>query len=170
MGFKSTILVVADVLKSRKLYEDILECNVVEDFGIYNVGFNGGLGLYKKSFFSELTGKKNIIQGANNLSVYFEFDDINEIEGKIKKSNFEFIHTKKEQPWGQNIFRFYDYDYHIIEIAESMKLVLKRLYDSGLTIQEIATKTGYTETSIIKEIEKITTIKDSPISNKETLK
>ena len=84
MGFKSTILVVQDVLKSRELYENILGCKVVDDFGIYNVGFEGGLALYKESLFSELIGvEKNIIRKANNLSVYFEF-----------------VHKRKEQPWG----------------------------------------------------------------------
>lgn len=41
MGFKAVILVVEDVLKSRKLYEEILGCKVESDFGIYNVGFEG---------------------------------------------------------------------------------------------------------------------------------
>ena len=41
MGFRSTILVVEDVLRSRELYEHVLECKVISDFGIYNVGFEG---------------------------------------------------------------------------------------------------------------------------------
>ena len=38
MGFKSVILVVEDVIKSRKLYEEILGCKITDDFGIYNIG------------------------------------------------------------------------------------------------------------------------------------
>jgi len=59
MGFKSVILVVNDVYKSRTLYEGLLHCEVDGDFGEYNVGFKGGLSLYKKTLFIELTGKEH---------------------------------------------------------------------------------------------------------------
>lgn len=111
MGFKSTILVVEDVIKSRKLYEDILHCKVTDDFDKYNVGFEEGFALYKKSFFSEITNQDNIVLKANNLAVYPEFDDIEAFEIKIKAMNFELIHQIMEQPWGQNIF---DYDGYMI--------------------------------------------------------
>ena len=155
MGFKSTILVVDDVLRSRELYEHVLECNVDGDFGIYNVGFKDGLALYKKTLFSELIGNDNIITKAHNLAVYFEFEDISEKEKKVEDLNIEFVHKTQEQPWGQRVFRFYDYDGHIVEVAEIMTTVFKRLHESGLSHQEIARKTGYTETAIKDEIRRL---------------
>jgi catechol 2,3-dioxygenase-like lactoylglutathione lyase family enzyme len=152
MGFKSTILVVEDVKKSRTLYEGILMCKVIDDFGEYNVGFEGGLALYKKALFIELTNQKEIVLKANNLTTYFEFDDIKSLETTIKDSNFNFVHPIQEQPWGQNVFRFYDYDGHMIEIAEIMDSVLLRLYNSGMSFKEIAEKTGYTEAKVIADL------------------
>jgi catechol 2,3-dioxygenase-like lactoylglutathione lyase family enzyme len=156
MGFKAVILVVEDVLKSRKLYEEILGCKVESDFGIYNVGFAGGLALYKKSLFSELINNNNIVSGANNLSVYYEIDDISTLRDKVVNSGFELVHDIEEQPWGQGVFRFYDYDKHIIEVAENMYVVIENMYKKGMTVPMIADKTGYAiedVTSILQELQ-----------------
>ncbi|WP_438432687.1 VOC family protein [Gorillibacterium sp. sgz500922] len=156
MGFKSTILVVEDVVRSRMLYEELLGCKVEADFGIFNVGFEGGFALYKKSLFAELINSDNIVSKAQNLAVYFEFDDINSVRDKIIGSGFELLHDIKEQPWGQKVFRFYDYDNHILEIAEDMDTVLIQMHKSGMSEAAIAQKTGYTEADV-KNILKIIT-------------
>ena len=36
--------------------------------------------------------------------------------------------------------RFYDPDGHLIEVGESMKMVIKRFLDRGMTMEEIAEK------------------------------
>lgn len=38
--------------------------------------------------------------------------------------------------------RFYDYDGHIIEVAESIKVVATRLLSQGMTVEEIAVQFG----------------------------
>jgi catechol 2,3-dioxygenase-like lactoylglutathione lyase family enzyme len=141
--FVSTIVVVEDVIKSRTLYEGILKCTVTDDFGIYNVGFAGGLSLYKKTLFQDLTANIAIRDKSNNFVLYFETDDIDGLEKIIEKNGFEFVHRTQEQPWGQRIFRFYDFDGHIVEIAEMMNAVILKMRDAGKTIDEIAAKTGY---------------------------
>ncbi|WP_342420339.1 VOC family protein [Paenibacillus sp. FSL E2-0178] len=150
MGFKSTILVVEDVMRSRMLYEDILGCKVESDFGIYNLGFIGGFALYKKSLFAELINSNDIVFKAQNLAVYFEFDDINSLRDKIIANGFELLHDIQEQPWGQMVFRFFDYDRHIVEVAEDMDTVLVNMYKSGMSESMIANKTGYTEDDVKK--------------------
>jgi catechol 2,3-dioxygenase-like lactoylglutathione lyase family enzyme len=158
MSFKSVILVVNDVIKSRKLYEEILGCKIEADFGIYNVGYEGGLALYKKSLFLELIHSEDIASRAHNLAVYFEFDDIYTLRDTVIKDNFELVHDIKEQPWGQKLFRFYDYDKHIIEVAENMNTVLKNMYEDGMSLLMISDKTGYNVeevTSILQELKVI---------------
>lgn len=155
MGFKSVILVVEDVIKSKKLYEELLGCKITDDFGIYNVGFEGGLALYKKSLFTELINSNEIVTRAHNLAVYFEYDDIYILRDTIVNNDFEMVHDIKEQPWGQKLFRFYDYDKHIIEIAENMNIVLKNLFNEGMSVPMISVKTGYTindVTNILKDL------------------
>lgn len=158
MGFKSVILVVEDVIKSRKLYEEILGCKVDGDFGIYNVGFEGGLSLYKKSFFAEMINNVDIVSRAHNLAVYFEFDDIFSLRDTVIKSDFELVHDIKEQPWGQNLFRFYDYDKHIIEVAENMNTVLKNMYENGMSLIMISDKSGYPVEEVTRILQELKVI------------
>jgi catechol 2,3-dioxygenase-like lactoylglutathione lyase family enzyme len=154
MGFISTILVVEDVPASRKLYEGILGMKVTGDFGIYNVGFEGGLSLYRRALFEELTGRKVEAGKHQNLAVYFEIDNLEEMEKKITQEGLEFIHRMREQPWKQRAFRCYDRDGHVLEIAERMEATLRRLFEAGNPLEEIARLTGYTVEMVQAELEK----------------
>jgi catechol 2,3-dioxygenase-like lactoylglutathione lyase family enzyme len=154
MSFVSSIIVVGDVARSRMLYENILHLKVVGDFGIYNVGFEGGLSLYRKAFFQELISNQVHLDKHNNVVLYFEVDTLEELEKEITENGFEFIHTIREQPWKQRNIRFYDYDGHVLEIAEKMDVVISRLQQNGNSIEEIAKLTGYSVEQVLQEIEK----------------
>jgi uncharacterized glyoxalase superfamily protein PhnB len=154
MSFLSSIIVVEEIARSRKLYEGILKLKVTADFGIYNVGFEGGLSLYRKAFFQELSGGQVDLGKHNNVVLYFEMEDLEEMEKEILKNGFEFIHQIREQPWKQRNFRFYDYDNHVLEIAETMDAVFRRLIEEGNSVEEISKLTGIPQEQVLKEIEK----------------
>lgn len=157
MGYKSVILVVNDVLKSRELYEEVFGLVVDSDFGEFNVGFENGIALYKKTLFNVLTGNIKIKDKSNSFVLYCEYPNIDEIENKAKEKMLRFVHQIKEQPWAQRVFRVYDYDNHMFEIAEEMKAVFKRLFKNNNTIEEVSKITGYTIEAVHKiriEIEK----------------
>jgi len=153
MSFVSSIIVVEEIARSRMLYENILHLKVMADFGIYNVGFAGGLSLYRKAFFQELIGDQVNLEKHNNFVLYFEVDDLEGLEKEITENAFEFIHHIREQPWKQRNFRFYDYDHHVLEIAEKMDVVIYRLKENGISLEEIAKLTGYTMDQVLQEIE-----------------
>ncbi len=145
MGFICSIIIVEDIARSRKLYEEVLHMKVTSDFGVlYNIGFEGGLSMYRKGFFEELIQGKVNLEKNNNVSLYFEVDDLDGLQKEIAGQGLEFLHGIREQPWKQREFRFYDYDNHILEIAEKMEVVLQRLKQNGHTLEEIAGFTGYT--------------------------
>jgi hypothetical protein len=154
MNFISSIIVVEDILRSRRLYESILHLKVSADFGIYNVGFEGGLSLYRKAFFEDLIGGQVNLDKHNNVVLYFEVDALEELEKEISENNFEFVHKIKEQPWKQRNFRFYDFDNHILEIAEKMDIVIHRLVQAGNSIEEVSKLTGYPVDQVLQEIKK----------------
>ena len=154
MSFVSSIIVVEDIARARTLYENILHLKVTADFGIYNVGFEGGLSLYRKAFFQELIGGQVHLEKHNNVVLYFEVENLEELEEEIARNGFEFIHKIREQPWKQRNFRFYDYDQHILEIAETMDVVVYRLQQNGSSVKEIASLTGYSVEQVLQEIEK----------------
>lgn len=154
MSFVSSIIVVEDIARSRILYETILHLKVVADFGIYNVGFEGGLSLYRKAFFQELIDDQVHLGKHHDVVLYFEVDDLEALEEQIGEHDFEFIHNIKEQPWKQRNFRFYDYDDHVIEAAERMDVVISRLQGNGNSVEEIAKLTGYSVDQVLQEMEK----------------
>jgi len=154
MSFVSSIIIVEEIARSRELYEKILHLKVNGDFGIYNVGFEGGLSMYRKAFFQELIGDQVNLDKHNNIVLYFEIDNLEEMEKEITKNGFEFIHKIREQLWKQRNFRFYDYDNHVLEIAEKMDVVIYRLLQNGNSIEEISNLTGYQVDQVLLEIEK----------------
>jgi catechol 2,3-dioxygenase-like lactoylglutathione lyase family enzyme len=143
MKFICSLIIVEDIGRSRKLYENILGQKVIADFGEYNVTFEGGLALYSKSLYQSLIGgERNIMNKSNNFELYFEDNNLEGTEAEILKNGFELVHRIREEPWKQRVFRFYDYDHNIIVIAEGMEKVSYRLFKENKTLDEISKMTG----------------------------
>lgn len=152
MNFICSLIVVEDVKKSRELYETLLSQKVITDFG-ENVAFEGGFAIHQKAHFAALIDGKTIARKSNNFELYFEDDDLERIQERLKKNGFEFVHEIREQPWKQQVMRFYDYDAHIIEIGEKMGHVAFRLFKDGVAKEEIAKVTYLSQTMIDAAIE-----------------
>jgi len=97
-----------------------------------------------------LINNKDIIVGANNVELYFECDNIEQIVEKLKIEQVEFVHELQEQPWKQLVVRFYDPDKNIIEIGESMEHLIFRLYKKNHSTDEIVKMTGLNKEFIDK--------------------
>jgi len=145
MSFKSTIVVVEDVRKSRQLYEEAFGLVVDSDFGEYNCGFVGGLALYQKKMFREMTDGVSIAERPNSFVLYFEYADVPAMERRLEERGLTFLHRTREQPWGQLALRAWDNDGHLLEVAEDMDVTLSRMFDSGMDVAAVARKTGYAE-------------------------
>ena len=138
MKFEGTVIAVKDVRASRKFYEDLFGMQVYQDYGI-NVAFQGGLSLQQE--FDWLIGlpKERVALKSNNFELYFEEEDF---DGFLKKlagyPTLAYLGGVKEQSWGQRTVRFYDLDGHIIEVGESMKMVVKRFLATGMNLEEVS--------------------------------
>jgi hypothetical protein len=154
MKFNCSIIVVEDIFRSRKLYEDILHQKVIADFGEYNVSYEGGLAFYNKNLYQNLIGAdRSISSKSNNFELYFETKDLKIVENEIIKNEFEFLHPIREEPWKQLVFRFYDYDQNIVTIAETMEEATMRLFRENHTIDDIANMTGLHVDEVARQIE-----------------
>ena len=71
-----------------------------------------------------------------------ECEDLDNIFSKLLDYGVAFIHTIKEQPWGQRVFRFFDPDNHIVEIGEPMSVVIRRYLKEGASETEVAKRTS----------------------------
>ncbi|MBD3227875.1 MAG: hypothetical protein GF329_06775 [Candidatus Lokiarchaeota archaeon] len=76
-----------------------------------------------------------------NVELYFETNEIEELSELINEKDIEIIHGLKEENWGQRTIRIYDPDKFIIEIAEPMSNVIIRYYKSGKSLEKISKKT-----------------------------
>jgi len=144
LKFISPLIVVEDIATSRRFYEDYLGQKVLFDFG-EDVQFEGGFSIHQKAHFQTLLGDERrypITLKSNAGELYFETNEMEAAQARLKQSGAEFIHEIKEQPWGQRAMRLYDLDGHILEIGESMESAIVRLHDQGLSVDEIVKKTG----------------------------
>lgn len=140
MKYVSTCISVEDINESRKFYEDLFGLEVYQDYGI-NIAFSCGLALQQD--FDWLTGleKDSVLKKSNNMEMYFEEEDFDGFIDKLKTyHDIEYVSDVIRHDWGQRVMRFYDPNGHIIEVGESMKMVVKRFLDSGMSMDEISLK------------------------------
>ncbi len=144
LKYQGMLIAVEDVAVSRRFYEECLGQKVMLDFGV-NVGFEGGLAIHLKRHFQELLGggeRFAAVTKSHSGELYFESDEVEVFEQRLKDAGVEFIHAVCEQPWGQRVMRFYDPDGHVVEIGETMEAVVQRFYQQGSSVENICQKTG----------------------------
>lgn len=143
MRHMGTLIVVKDMEKSKKFYHDLLEQEVIVDFGA-NVTLTGGFSLQTEESWQTFIHKRadEIKYGNNDAELYFEEDDIDGLMAKLDNYGVEYVHPLQEHSWGQRGIRFYDLDKHVIEVGENMAVVVKRFIDSGMTIEQTAARMG----------------------------
>ncbi|KAF5088008.1 Glyoxalase-like domain protein [anaerobic digester metagenome] len=143
MKFEAPMLVVDDINHSRAFYCDVFGLEVVMDFG-ENITFNAGFSLQDKALWAKFIHRdeKEIVYRGNDMELYFEEENLDEFLAHLKNfPEIEYLHDVEEAAWGQRSIRFYDPDYHIIEVGESMAMVCRRFYDQGMTEAEIVERT-----------------------------
>ena len=144
LKYMGVLIVVDDITQSRNFYEQLLGQKVKIDFNV-NVSFEGDFAIHLKSHYQTLLGDVNqypVIKKAHNGELYFETDELESIDQRLRQAGVEFIHPIQEQPWGQRVMRFYDPDGYIVEIGETMEAVVWRLYEQGFSIDRITDKTA----------------------------
>lgn len=137
MKFKNPLLVVSDMDISVKFYKEVLGLRKIMDFG-ENVTLTGGVCLQTKETWAEFIENESLSFGGKTSEIYFEEDDFDGFENKLKNLDINYVHPVKGHSWGQRVVRFYDPDCHIIEVGENIKTVCKRFLESGMTPEQTA--------------------------------
>lgn len=139
MKFKLPLIVVKDMALSRKFYEEVLNQKVVLDFGA-NITFEGAFSLQTKGTWVDFIRKteQDVLNKPDNFELYFEEEQFEEFVERLKSYEISYVHDVIEYPWGQRVIRFYDPDMHMIEVGESMKTVVKKFIEQGISIEETA--------------------------------
>ena len=131
LKFKCPLLAVTDMEKAITFYEEVIGDRVAFHFG-ENVQFEGGFALQEMK------------KWRNDAELYFEEEDFDDFIDYLRGfSEILYVHGVEETPWGQRVVRFYDPDFHIIEVGEPMDAVIKRLFESGMTVEQVSEKSQY---------------------------
>lgn len=144
MKYCGSLYVALNKEETVNFYREILGLRVIQDFGT-NFTLTGGVSFQTIESWAGFIEKdvEDIKLGACNGEMYFETEDLDAVvEALNKYKKIEYVHKKKEHNWGQLGLRIYDPNHHIIEISESMTCMCKRLYNKGMTAEEISQKTG----------------------------
>lgn len=160
-GYQSSVFFVSDVEQSKKFYTEIIGQKIEMDFGRC-VSFIGGFAIWDISYALQMMNlkKQDISKHTSDAELYFEIDDVDSLFKKLKKDNIKCVHDIIEQPWAQRCFRIYDPDNHIIEFAEPMTVVIQRLYNKGLTHNQIIKKTLMPKQIVLDVIGTIDSVKN----------
>lgn len=143
MKFEAPMLVVDDINRSRTFYCDVFGLEVVMDFG-ENITFDAGFSLQDKALWAKFIHRDeaDIVYRGNDMEMYFEEENLDDFLEHLKSfEGIKYLHDLEEAAWGQRSIRFYDLDYHIIEVGESMAMVCRRFYDQGMTVEAIVERT-----------------------------
>lgn len=141
----SAVLFVKDIEASKKFYIGILGLPVDMDFG-KNVIFKNGFAIWEiqeNQVIPKTLGMNKISDTTvNRFELYFETDNLSDIFETLKRKDISFMHEIHEERWGQQTIRFFDPDNHLIEIGESVRQFVSRLYNQGLTIEQVHQRTS----------------------------
>lgn len=121
--FINPVIMVKDISVSKTFYSEVLGLKILQDAGVF-VLFENHFSIHQarelqQTVFGEAPRLSIDPMGADNLLLYFESLDLQADFQKIK-DKVTLIHPIVKQSWGQNVFRFYDPDRHVVEIGEAL--------------------------------------------------
>lgn len=137
----------------RHFYADVMGQKLKIDSPEYVV-FEGEFCLFlKRNFLPILKDEQRypIRYRGNNGELYFESNDIEADEARLRAAGTEFLHPIQEQPWAQRVMRFYDPIGTLIEVGEDMSIVIHRLQSQGMSLEQVSERIGFS-VPMIEEI------------------
>ena len=120
MKLKNILIVVKDIEKSRRFYNDLFGPDrVLDNHG--NMILMEGLVLQDEKIWKTFL-KKEIIPESNSCELYFEEPDIEAFVQKLEAlyPSVKYVNRLMVHSWGQKVIRFYDLDGNLIEVGTPM--------------------------------------------------
>ena len=117
MKLKNILIVVKDIEKSRKFYQDLFGIELVLD-NDGNMILTEGLVLQDEKIWKSFLDR-DIVPKSNSCELYFEEQDIESFIEKLERQypSIEYVNRLMTHSWGQRVIRFYDLDGNLIEVG-----------------------------------------------------
>jgi catechol 2,3-dioxygenase-like lactoylglutathione lyase family enzyme len=141
MKLSLTAVFTKDIEKSKNFYVNALGQTVDLDNGVH-VSFRSGFSLWdENSASSVIFGKECETRSGNGFELCFETEELEKAFAQADEYGAEIISPITEQPWGQRVFRVFDPDGHIVEVAEPLAMSVSNLIKGGMTAGQVSQKT-----------------------------
>ncbi|MBR2303464.1 MAG: VOC family protein [Clostridia bacterium] len=120
MKLKNILIVVKDIEKARKFYQDLFGIELVLD-NDGNMILTEGLVLQDEKIWKSFLDR-DIVPKSNSCELYFEEQDIESFIEKLERlyPSIEYVNRLMTHSWGQRVIRFYDLDGNLIEVGTPM--------------------------------------------------
>ena len=117
MKLKNILIVVKDIERSRRFYEELFGLNLILD-NDGNMILTEGLVLQDEKIWKNFLGR-DIIPKNNSCELYFEEKDIEGFVEKLESCypKVQYVNKLMTHSWGQRVVRFYDPDGNLIEVG-----------------------------------------------------
>ena len=117
MKLKNILIVVKDIERSRRFYEEVFGLKLILD-NDGNMILTEGLVLQDEEIWRNFLGR-DIIQKNNSCELYFEEKDIEGFIEKLERCypDVQYVNKLMTHSWGQRVVRFYDPDGNLIEVG-----------------------------------------------------
>lgn len=145
--FTTSVLFVKNIQLCRDFYEKVLGQEVDYDFGTC-VAYKSGIALWKPDKGHPTRKIKKIINTKSQVELCFETENMDKVLKKLQGASVKYLHNLVEEPWGQRTIRIFDPEKNLIEIGESIRCFVRRMYDEGIPAETIAEKTGVPLTNV----------------------
>ena len=141
MKFHSITLFVKDIEKSKIFYTNLLNLSIEHDFG-KNVILSNGITIWRIQQSHLISERLETELNSNRFELYFEAENLDEINIKLEQNRVKLLHPIHTEPWGQRTLRFFDPDNHLIEIGEPLEVFVMNMSKQGLSPEQISIKSG----------------------------
>ena len=120
MRLKNVLIVVKDVEKARRFYQDLFGLELILD-NDGNMILTEGLVLQEEKYWRSFLGRE-VIPENNSSELYFEESDLEGFVEKLERyyPEVRYVNRLMTHSWGQKVIRFYDPDGNLIEVGTPM--------------------------------------------------
>ena len=117
MKLKNVLIVVKDIDKARRFYQDLFGLALILD-NDGNMILSEGLVLQEEKYWKKFLGRE-IIPENNSSELYFEEADLEGFVEKLERyyPEVRYVNRLMTHSWGQKVIRFYDPDGNLIEVG-----------------------------------------------------
>lgn len=148
--FAYTILFVKDLEKAKEFYTQYFDQAITVDMGQL-IGFASGLALWQEDDMAakaDFPSDGPLMKNRGGMEIEFHTEDIQALHDALVEAGVEMIHGVRMHPWGQKVFRCYDFDGHCIEVDEYLRVTAQRLQAQGMMPSQIGTQFGMPQQAV----------------------